>query len=339
MALSVGVIGTGMIGTYHIERLAGRLAGVRVAAVYDLDTDRAAGLAAQIGATTHPEPEQVVHDDAVDAVLVTSPGPTHARFVLEAIAAGKPVFTEKPLATTAADALEVMEAETKHGSRLVQVGFMRRFDAGYRQVKQAVDGGGIGTPLMVHNVHRNPSVPVGAFTSDMLQTDSVVHEVDVNRWLLGDEFVATTVLKPKRTPHAAAELQDPQFVLLETAGGVMVTVEMFVNARYGYDVRCEVVGSDGTAELESPSATWITRDFVRGRSIPADWRERFDGAFHTELQEWVAGLADGGRVSGPSVWDGYAATVVTNACVEALESGQRRTIDLGERPDLYAARG
>jgi myo-inositol 2-dehydrogenase / D-chiro-inositol 1-dehydrogenase len=335
MVLSVGVIGTGMIGTYHIERFTGRLAGARVAAVYDLDTDRAGKLAAQVGATAHPEPEQVVHDDSVDAVVVTSPGSTHARFVLEALAAGKPVFTEKPLATTAQDALEVMEAETKHGSRLVQVGFMRRFDAGYRQVKAAVEEGLVGEPLMVHNIHRNPEVPAGAFTSDMLQTDSVVHEVDVNRWLLDDEFVATTVLKPRSTPNAAPGLDDPQFVILETAGGVVATVEMYVNCQYGYDVRCEVVGSEGTAELETPSTTSLTAGFQRRRSIPADWRERFDSAFHTELQEWVTGLADG-RLSGPSVWDGYAATVVTNACVDALQSGSRQTIDLGEKPSLYA---
>lgn len=334
MVLQVGVIGAGMIGSYHIGRLANQISGARVAAVYDLDTDRAQQIAASVGATAHPDAADVINDDSVDAVVVTSPGDTHAEFALRCIAASKPVLSEKPLATTAADALEVLEAEVKHGTRLVQVGFMRRFDAGYRDVKAAVDDGSIGEPLIVHCVHRNPVVP-DTFTSDMLLTDSVVHEVDVTRWLLGDEFTAATVLTPRRTPKAAEHLQDPQLVVLETTSGVIVQVEMYVNAQYGYDVRCEVVGSEGTVALETPSVTALTRQFQRRRSIPQDWRERFDDAFHTEIQQWVRGLEDG-TVSGPSAWDGYAATVVTNACVEALETGRRTTVSLEDKPAFYA---
>lgn len=93
----------------------------------------------------------------VDAVLVASSGPTHAEHVLNAIAVGKPVFCEKPLATTAVDCLRIVEAETAYGSRLVQVGFMRRYDEGYRELKRLLDSGGIGAPLMVHCVHRSPT--------------------------------------------------------------------------------------------------------------------------------------------------------------------------------------
>lgn len=334
MVLNVGVIGTGMIGSYHIGRIADRIAGARVAAVSDIDVDRAREIAGSVGAAAYREAGDVIGDDGVDAVVVTSPGPTHAEFALECIGAGKPVLSEKPLATTAEDALEVLEAEVKHGSRLVQVGFMRRFDAGYRAVKAAIDDGSVGQPLIIHCVHRNPVVPDG-FTSDMLLTDSVVHEVDATRWLLDEEFAAATVLKPRRTPAAADHLQDPQLVVLETTGGAIVQVEMYVNARYGYDVRCEVVGSEGTVALETPSVTSLTRDFERRRAIPRDWRERFDDAFHTEIQEWVHGLADG-TVGGPSAWDGYAATVVTNTCVEALETGRRSTVSLDDKPSFYA---
>lgn len=334
MVVNVGVIGTGMIGTYHIERLSSKVASARVVAVHDLDGDRAERLAGEVGAKAHAEATDIIADDEVDAVLVTSPGSTHAPFVLECIRTDKPVFTEKPLATEADDALEIMEAEIDHGSRLVQVGFMRRFDAGYRQIKAALDGGRIGEPLMVHNVHRNPEAPPG-FTSAMLQLDSVVHEIDVNRWLLDEGFAAATVLTPRAFPHAEEGLVDPQFVILEMVGGAIVTVDMAVNARYGYDVRCEVLGSEGTATLETPSVSSITTSFQRCRSVPEDWRERFDGAFHTELQEWVTGLARG-TVDGPSAWDGYAATVVTNTCVVALESGQRQVISLSDKPDFYA---
>ncbi len=334
MVLNVGVIGTGNIGTYHINRLARQISGARVAAVYDLAKERAARLAESVGAKVHGEPVDVIADDGVDAVIVTSPGDTHAEFILASIAADKPVLSEKPLATTAEDGLRVLEAEVVHGRRLVQVGFMRRFDAGYRRVKATIDDGAIGTPLLVHCIHRNPIAP-DFFTSEMLPTDSVVHEIDATRWLLEAEFAAATVLTPRSSPLAPDGLLDPQLVILETTDGVIVEVEIFVNAQYGYDVRCEVVGSEGTVELETPSTVSETRDFARSRSVPADWKERFDSAFHAELVQWIDGLHVG-TITGPSAWDGYAATVVANASVDALRSGRRTVIDLVDKPSFYA---
>jgi myo-inositol 2-dehydrogenase/D-chiro-inositol 1-dehydrogenase len=332
--VNVGVIGTGMIGTYHIERLAGQHAGARVAAVFDVAADRAQKVADAVGATAHADAHDVINDDDVDAVVVASPGDTHAEYALACIKANKPLLSEKPLATTVEDCLAVLEAELDHGSRLVQVGFMRRFDAGYGRLKAAIDDGTIGEPLLAHCVHRNPTAPPH-FTSDMSQTDSVIHEIDAARWLFGQELVAATVVTPRSSPLAADHLRDPQLVLLETSAGAIVEVEIFVNARYGYDVRCEVVGSEGAVELETPAIVSLARDGRRGRSVPADWRERFGAAFHAEFEQWLAGLA-AGRVMGPSAWDGYAATAVAVACVEALETGRRVPIALVERPDLYA---
>ena len=334
MVLNVGVIGTGNIGSYHIGRLARQISGARVAAVFDVATDRAAEIAESVGARAHTDPHAVIADEQVDAVVVTSPGDTHAEFVLACLSAGKPVLTEKPLATTVDDCLKVLDAETSLSRRLVQVGFMRRFDPGYRVVKQAIDDGSIGEPLLIHCIHRNPTVP-DSFTSDMSHTDSVIHELDTVRWLLGQELLAATVMAPRRSPLAAEHLQDPQLVLLESDAGVLINVESFVNAQYGYDVRCEVVGSTGTVELETPAITSKTVGYRRARSVPADWRERFDAAFHAELQQWVHEL-ETGTVSGPSVWDGYAATAVANACVEAMQTGQRVGVSLVDQPPLYA---
>lgn len=332
--LGVGVIGTGNIGSFHIDRLHRGIAGARVAAVHDVAIDRADTLAGSLGAAAHAEATSLIDDDEVDAVVVTSPGETHAGFVLDCIARGKPVLSEKPLATTVDDALRVLEAEAGHGRRLVQVGFMRRFDAAYRGMRSAIAAGTIGTPLMAHCVHRNAASP-GFFSSDMLATDSAVHEIDATRWLLGAEIAATTVLTPRRSPLAPDDLRDPQLVLLETTDGVVVDIEVFVNAQYGYDVRCEVVGSHGTVELGSAETATVTRDRATRRAVPADWKERFDAAFHTELQQWVADLR-AGTVTGPSAWDGYAATAVTTATVDALRSGRRTPVELVDAPALYA---
>ena len=189
--LGVGVIGTGMIGQDHIRRMATVLSGVRVTAVTDVDAAVAARAAARIGAAVHGTGEDVIADPAVDAVVVTSWGPTHEQYVLAAIAAGKPVFCEKPLATTQQACLRIVEAETAYGARLVQVGYMRRYDGAYRALKRALDDGAIGTPLMMHCAHRNPSVPAWYERESMI-TDTAVHEIDMVRWMFGQEITAVT---------------------------------------------------------------------------------------------------------------------------------------------------
>ena len=100
-------------------------------------------------------------------------------------------------------------------------------------------------------------------------------------------------------------------------------------------MRCEVVGSDGTVALENPTGSSVTTAGARAQAVPADWRVRFDAAYHVELQEWVDGVA-AGVVAGPSAWDGYAATAVGEACVRALATGGRVEVDLGAQPALYA---
>jgi myo-inositol 2-dehydrogenase/D-chiro-inositol 1-dehydrogenase len=330
VVLNVGVIGTGSIGSDHVLRLATRVSGARVGAVFDVDGERAAAVAGRAGARAHPQAADVIEDPSIDAVVIASPGDTHADLVLACIAADKPVLCEKPLATTTESALKVLEAEVAHGRRLTRVGFMRRHDGGYRAVKAALDEGSVGDPLLMHCVHRNASVPPG-FTSDMSLTDSVIHEIDAARWLLGEEIVAASVVAVRPSPLAVDGVRDPQIVLLETASGAVVDIEVFVNCQYGYDVRCEVVGSTGTVSLDTPTTGALIRDGSRGHAVPADWRVRFGPAYLDELQEWVDGAN-----AGPSAWDGYAATAVALACVASLASGARTLVGLVDRPALYA---
>ena len=157
MTVRIGVIGTGMIGRDHTRRIQQVLAGAEVVALSDYNPDAARAVQADLApkARVYDKGEDLIAADDVDAVLVTSTGATHEPYVLAAIAAGKPCFCEKPLATTADGAKRIVDAEVAHGKRLVQVGFMRRYDAGYVALKQAVDSQ-IGAPIMVHAAHRNP---------------------------------------------------------------------------------------------------------------------------------------------------------------------------------------
>jgi myo-inositol 2-dehydrogenase/D-chiro-inositol 1-dehydrogenase len=334
VTIKVGVIGTGTIGSDHVTRLATQIVGSQVSAVFDVATERALLIAGGVGATAHRGWQELVADPDVEAVLIASPGDLHAEQVLACLAAGKPVLCEKPLATTTRDAVRVLDAEVAAGRRLVQVGFMRRYDLGYAAVKRAMTDGTIGEPLLAHAVHRNPTVPDG-FVGEMSLTDSVVHEFDVFRWLFDAEIMAVTVIPVRQSPLAAPHLRDPQIVVIELTGGEVVTIESFVNCQYGYDVRCEIVGSLGTVSLDNPRTTIVIGRARRSESVPADWRVRFGTAYLAELQSWVTGLASG-QVGGPSAWDGYAATAVASAAVDSFAKGARVDVMLGERPALYA---
>jgi myo-inositol 2-dehydrogenase / D-chiro-inositol 1-dehydrogenase len=334
MSIGVGVIGTGMIGQDHIRRLTTVLSGAEVVAVSDVDlavaTDVAVGLRS---ARVHQTGHELIDDPEVDVVTVASWGPTHEEFVLACFAAGKPVFCEKPLATTAAACRRIIDAEVATGRRLVQVGFMRRYDAAYQALKEVLRSGEIGAPLLVHSRHRNPSVPA-QYTGEMAITDSAVHDFDIARWLLDEELVSATVLAPRRSRYGG-ELQDPLLMIFRSEGGTLVDVETSVNIRYGYDIGCEVVGEHGTAALADSNTVVVRREGTFSGRMPADWRERFVRAYDTELQEWIDALVSGQGATGPSSWDGYAAAVVSDAAVEALHTGTTMPIELGPKPDLY----
>lgn len=341
MTVGVGVIGTGMIGQDHIRRITQVLTGGEVVAVNDVDTGRAGQVAAGLpgaggqSAVVHETAKDLVTDPRVDAVLVASWGAAHEEQVIAAIEAGKPVFCEKPLAPAPDACLRIIGAETARGRRLVQVGFMRRYDAGYQAMKAALAAGSIGAPLLMHCAHRNPSVPPYGFTTEMAITDSAVHEIDVVRWLFGEEIAAASVLTPRRTSQAAEGVQDPLIVVFELASGVLVDDEVFVNAGYGYDIRGEVVGEHGTVALADGGDVMLTAGGRRSRNVPASWQERFARAYDAELQAWLDAVAQD-TVTGPSSWDGYAAAAVTDAAVRALRTGQRTPVSMSERPSLYA---
>ncbi|MGW3662987.1 Gfo/Idh/MocA family protein [Streptomyces sp. NPDC005141] len=332
--LGVAVIGTGRMGADHVRRITEVISGARVSAVVDIDAERAKGLAGGIdGCTAYTDPASALAADDVDAVVIASPGPAHEAALLTAFEHDLPVLCEKPLTPDAASALRVMEAERALGHRRVQVGFMRRYDAEYLKLKSLLDGGELGRPLMLHNRHRNADV-LPYFTEQMLINDSVVHEMDAARWLLGQEITAVTVLKPRPSGNAPDGLSDPQFVVLETDGGVLVDVEIYVNCRFGYQVQAEAVCENGTARIGEAHGMLVNSGGRWGGSIAPDFVERFLEAYDREVQAWVDATLRG-EVTGPSCWDGYAAAAVCEAGVRAQAEGRRTEVDLIERPALY----
>ncbi len=334
MTVNVGVIGVGMIGRDHIRRLTTVLAGANVVAVSDVNALQAQEVASQLtGIRVYAAGEDLIVAEEVEAIIVTSWGPTHAAYVLAAIRAGKPVFCEKPLATTAADCSAIIDAEVAFGRRLVQVGFMRRFDPQYRAMKETIESGSIGAPLIFQSGHRNASPPPH-FTREMTLTDTAVHDIDIARFLLDDEPVAISVKAPRRNSRAG-DLADPLFTLIDMRSGALVAIETSVNIAYGYDIRGEVIGETGVVSLAERSDVVVKANGAFSGRVAIDWRDRFAAAFDAEFRAWLTAAANGGAV-GPSSWDGYVATVVSAAGVKAMATGEREAIVLRERPALYA---
>ncbi|MCX4977195.1 Gfo/Idh/MocA family protein [Streptomyces sp. NBC_00620] len=332
--LGVAVLGAGHMGADHIRRIDRVMGGARVAAVADPDTGRAKDVVTGIdGVSVHADATAALDAPGVQAVLIASPGPAHEEALLAAFARGLPVLCEKPMVPDSAGALRVVEAESRLGRRLVQVGFMRRYDAEYQRLKSLLDSGRLGRPLMLHCTHRNVSSPPG-FTTAMLVNSSVSHEIDAARWLLDQELTAVTVLRPRSSSHAPEGLVDPQLVLFETAEGALVDVEIFVNSGFGYQVRCEAVCESGSARIGDEHTMVVTTAGGAYEEVAQDYLVRFADAYDREVQAWVDATR-AGRVTGPSAWDGYASSAVAEAGVRAQESGGRVTVELAPRPELY----
>lgn len=333
--LRIGIVGVGVMGADHAERVARQTAGARLVAVSDPDAARAETLAAGLSSGTTSrvrvidDPVDLIAADDVDAVILASPGFAHAEQLFACLEHRKPVLCEKPLTMDAASSFQVVEAEHKAGRSLIQVGFMRRFDPEYAALKELLDSGELGRTLLLHNVHRNKSAGP-TFRGELIVRDSLVHEVDVARWLFGDEITRITVHTPKPTSLVGNGVLDPQLAVFELANGAMADVEVFVNFQVGYEVRCEAVAERGSATIGLGSGV-LTRAGGRwGGAMPADFRVRFARAYDIEVQRWV-GAAGRGEIDGPSAWDGYAAAAVCEAGIESLTTGRPVDVDLADR--------
>lgn len=332
--LRVGVIGCGGMGKDHIRRITSRIQGAEVTAVSDVFEESARAAGAIGGAKVYTDANALIHDPQVDAVMIVSPGFAHVDSLLEGIKEGKRIFCEKPLCTTAEDCLKVVEAEVASGKHLIQVGFMRRYDKGYQQVKEALDSGNFGEPLMLHCTHRNPEVGT-SYNTPMAVHDTAIHEIDVLHWLVDDEYESAQVIMPRVTKYSHPELKDPQIMLLRTKKGVCIDVEVFVNCKFGYDINCEVVCEDGAIKMPQPMYPDIRKSAAVSAAIDTDCFVRFKDAYDTEVQAWVND-ARKGMINGPTAWDGYLAAVTADALVKAQETGKIEKVETAvEKPEFY----
>lgn len=325
--IRVGVIGAGgNIGHTHCENLAKYTEGAVLSAVYDINLEKAAEVAAKYGAKVMDSALDLIHSEEVDAVLVCAWDPTHAELTIRTIGAGKPVFCEKPMATTIADAEDVCDAEKQAGTRLVQMGFMRRFDPDYMEMKRVLDSGELGEPLMIHCISRTRETSVENRQDSMQVTNVAIHEIDICRWLLGENMKEVMVRYPKATSIARGKCHDPQFMMMQSESDVLIGLEATANSYYGYEILCEIVCEKGTIRLPVTPSVQVRSYLHTGHALPADWNDRFVAAYRNELQHWINYLRGLTEIPGPGTEDGYEACRISEALIRAQGSGLWETV-------------
>ncbi len=299
-SVSVAVIGLGRMGRLHAENLASRVPGARLVMVVDADQQRVKEQAAQLGGvawSTHLE--DALHDTAIHAVVIAASTPAHADMVEAAIAAGKDIFCEKPLTLDRARSAQLSAQAATKGVRL-QIGFHRRFDPDYREVKRQVASGAVGRIYLFRESCRDMQPPSFDYlkSSGGIFADVTLHDFDVARWLVGEVVEVTAVASVVSDPgFAAADDVDTAVVVLRFAGGALGVIDNSRVAGYGYECSAELVGERKTLRIgshlshqrlgvEELSGGRVCRDHV------ADFAERFHRAYLAEIEAFVAAIHD-----------------------------------------------
>lgn len=297
--LNLGLFGAGRIGRIHAHNLTRRIPEARLPVVVDISREAAERCAADFGIPSFAEEEaRILEDAAIDAVVICSSTPTHPELIRAAAAAGKHIFCEKPLALELQqidDALEAVgDCEVK-----LQVGFNRRFDPSFRQAREAVAAGRIGTPHLVRVTSRDPEPPPAEYVkaSGGIFLDMTIHDFDIARYLAGDEIeelyaTGSTLIDP--AIGRAGDL-DTALVMLRFAGGALGAIDNSRRAVYGYDQRVEVFGSEGQVVVGNHTAHQAVYSNSQGVQGPLPlyfFLERYQESYLAEMEAFVRSVLE-----------------------------------------------
>ena len=325
--LRVGLIGLGRLGRVYARDLASRIAETRLAAVADPIGTLAAEVAAEFDVPKHyADPLALVDDASVDALVIVSPTHTHREIVVEAAARRKPTFCEKPPAL-ALDEVAAMQAAVDRAGMFFQMGFMRRFDAGYASAKKQVEAGRIGTPLVFKSTSRDPFRPSLEYanpkSSGGMLIDMGIHDFDLARWFMGDVKTVSAIGATIAYPELATVGDiDNAVVSLTFASGRLGVVDLSRSGIYGYDISTEILGSEGTLKIgylrETP-VMLLTKNSVAHDTVPY-FMERFRDAYTLQLQNFAQNVLQG-RSAPITIEDGLEALRVGVAATRAQQGG------------------
>jgi inositol 2-dehydrogenase len=327
--LNVGLIGVGRLGRVYARDLSARIASTRLVAVADMNEKLARDVAAEFDVPrSYTDPEQLIADPAVDAVVIVSPTHAHRDHVVAALKAKKPTFCEKPPALSLAEATAMADAEKQSGT-FFQMGFMRRFDPGYAAAKRQVDEGRIGRPVVFKATSRDPFPPSLSYadpkSSGGIFIDMGIHDFDLARWFMGDVASVQAVGAVLAFPELATVGDHDNVIATMTfADGRLGVVDLTRNGFYGYDISTDLLGTEGTIRVgyirETP-VLLMTKNSVAHDTVPY-FMERFERAYTIQLENFAENVLKG-RPAPVTIQDGVEALRVAVAATRACHSGQR----------------
>lgn len=327
---NVAFLGAGRMGLTHLRNLAG-IPGVSVRVVADTSLE-AARRGAELARAERAGDDvaEAIRAEDVDAVLICTPTSTHAELIEAAVRAGKPVWSEKPVALTLDETRRVV-ATVEASGQPVMIGFMRRFDPGYAAAKRAIDAGEIGRVERFRAVSCDFTPPPLAFvkTSGGLFVDMLVHDFDLARYLVGEvEEVSAwggVLIEPG---FAEAGDVDTAVAMLRFASGALGVLEGSRRTTWGYDIRTEIAGSQARLVVEASQKTPLLTS--RGLGYAGDhyrsFPDRFDAAYRAELEYFFACLRDG-TTPLPGVRDALESLRVALAATKSLKEGRPVRVD------------
>ena len=329
----MGVIGVGLMGRNHVRNLALHVDNAHLLALADTDASHLHKAAAEFDVPHQfANPQDLVDHPQIDAVLIAAPDSLHAAFAASCMDAGKPVLVEKPLATRSEEAWKIVEAELARGQRLVQVGFMRQYDAAHIAVKDRVEQGSLGNAMVFHNLHASTATGFQRRGVGEVMFNSLIHEFHTARWMMGEEVtqVFAQVL-PWPEQQDSARFAVVQLCFQSGALGILAYND---SAEYGYQVDVEVTCETGIVASHTMTGPSVTQRGQTSREVTADWGARFRDAYVTEVRAWVDSVIQG-RPTGPTAWDGYRALVMAEACTESAQQGIPVSVPSHAMPSLY----
>lgn len=314
MSVRVVVVGAGRAGSVHARNFAAGVRGAALVGVSDADPEVGRALAEELSCRTYPDVDEVVADDTVDAVVIGTPTFAHAEIATAALSAGKHVLSEKPLASSLEEARDIVSAAAA-SHRTFMIGFMRRFDVGFRRAAERIAAGDIGEPLLVRSTTRGPGLPP-SWAWDPAGSGGLVaevnsHDLDTVRWLSGADIERVhAVGRAAKRPDLAEE--HPGFIDLlavtaELSSGALGQIDGACPATYGYDARVEVYGSEGVVFAGSPvEGPLLVRAGQAHRDPVRAWAELFAEAYRAEDVHFTRACR-GEVEASPTVADGVAA--------------------------------
>jgi inositol 2-dehydrogenase len=322
------VIGLGRLGRVYARDLAGRIPETRLAAVADPLGSLAEEVAAEFDAPRHyADPMALIDDPAVGAVVVVSPTRTHRELVAAAAARRKPTFCEKPPALSLDD-VAAMQQDIARSGMFFQMGFMRRFDAGYASAKKQIEDGRIGLPLVFKSTSRDPFRPSLEYanpkSSGGMLIDMGIHDFDLARWFMGEVRSVSTIGATIAYPELATIGDiDNAVASLTFASGKIGVVDLSRSGIYGYDISTEILGLEGTLKIgylrETP-VMLLTRNSAAHDTVPY-FMERFRDAYTAQLQNFAQNVL-WERTPPITIDDGLEALRIGVAATRAHETGR-----------------